>query len=136
MPCKTGPFLVNEFLPVGHFLKSAINKLPLERHVKIRDEVTKGSSIGVLQKMIKHFSLSDVYYPIDTSPANPVLLISEHVNMDQTELLEKFVERKLAQQNFLRRLKADILLMTKEDEPYICLRHQNVPEPDGKIGSL
>ena len=104
--------------------------------MKVCDEVMKGSSAGVLRKMVKHFSLSDVHYPINTNPAKPVLLISEHVNMDQTELLEKFVERKLAEQNFLRRLKADILLKTKEDRPYICLRHQNVPEPDGKIGYL
>ena len=107
MPCQICPFLVNEFLPVWPFLKGAVDQMTLERCVKVRDEVMKGSSAGVLRKMVKHFSLSDVHYPINTNPAKPVLLISEHVNMDQTELLEKFVERKLAEQNFLRRLKAD-----------------------------
>ena len=127
---------MNEFLPVWPFLKGAVDEMPLDRRVRVRDEVMKGSSAVVLRKIVKHFSLSNVHYHMNTNPAKPVLLISEHVDMDQTVLLEKSAERKLAELNFLRQLKTDILVKMKEDGPHIRLRHQNVPEPDGKIGSL
>ena len=104
--------------------------------MKVRNEVVKWSSVAVLRKMVKNVGLSEVNYPINTNPSKPVLLISDHLDVDPTSVLEKSAERQLADLNLLRRLKTAILLKTKEDGPHIRLRHQHVQDPDGKIVSL
>ena len=80
--------------------------------MKVCDEVMKGSSAAVLRKMVKNFGLSDVHDPINKNPPKPVLLISDHLDMDRT-VLEKSAEKQLAELNILRRLKMAILLKMK-----------------------
>ena len=114
----------------------AVDEMPFERRQKIRDNVRRGSSPLVLRKMVKHFGLSEAHYPINTNPSKPVLLISEHEDLEKAALLAKAVAKDLVEKNSLRRLKAAIRLKMKEDRPHLRLRHQHEPDADGTMGSL
>ena len=136
MPSRRGPFGVDEFLPIWPFLKMAVDKMLFEGRQKIRDNVKRGSLPLVLRKMVKRFGLSETHYPINTNPPKPVLLISEHVDLDKAALLVRAAAKDLVEKNSMRRLKAAMWLKTKDDGPHMRLKHQLKLDAYGTMGRL
>ena len=93
MPLFKDHTLVNEFLVQWIFLKGVVGEMPFERSMMIRDSMMRGTSATVLRKLVKKFGLSKVDYKINTSTSKPVLLISDHPDINATEVVQKKKEK-------------------------------------------
>ena len=99
----------------------------------------KGTSPAVLRKLMKDDDLSINKFPINTNPRQPVLLISDHSDVDKNNKEEvaeekaKAQAKKQAQEEILHEIKAKLVLKMKQG-PHLCTSHQEVPPPAALAG--
>ena len=91
----------------------------------------KGTSPAVLQKLVKYGGLSGSKYPINTNPKVPVLLISNHPNIDKNNKVEvekekaMAREKNLAQDAILSEIQVKVVRKMREG-PHLRARHQGL----------